>query len=131
MSLDLESFRLSLALWGQPAQLRGMRVAARGVNARPEPDPDRAERTVTVIRSESAARIGLSDNGLGRTAGAFRGVPASKVHIVSLEAGGAWEPRAGDQIIYADRPSAVYLLAETRPDGGAGLHFILNEIGRG
>lgn len=99
-----------------------------GPNATPGSDPGRATQSVRVIRSEWSAEVDTSDNGMGRSAGAFRlGVNATR-HVATLAiADLAWLPKRDDEIVYAGSV-ARFRIAEVMPDGGAGFRLTLNAI---
>ena len=116
-----------LALWGVAATLKPMGRAG-GPNAPASPDTTRTEWAGTVLRAEHAARISIGDNGMGRSSGQFRMGAAGMVHIVTFKVAEGFEPRAGDILEYPDRPLHRYVLAEPKPDGGAGIHFTVNKV---
>jgi hypothetical protein len=120
---DAAALDAVLSVWGIPATVTPM-AAADGPNAPRVPDPSRPVKAINVIRSEASQRLALSDNGVGRPAGQFRMGTSSQQHLVTmrLEEGPFLQ---GDQLVYGDRPT-VYRLGEPKPDGGAGIHFVVN-----
>jgi hypothetical protein len=119
----------SQALFGEtlPATLHPMAKSG-GPNGIISSDPARTPQSVRVIRSEWSAEVDTSDNGMGRSSGAFRlGVNATR-HIATLAlADLAWLPKRDDELIYAGAP-ARFRIAEVMPDGGAGFRLTLNAV---
>lgn len=125
-TLDRLNLRASLVLFGRPATLHPMKVAAAGVNAKAEieTDPDRPTLTgVAIIRSEWADRLQIGGQGMPTPTGSFRQAARGVSHVATLmPAELPWAPAKGDEIEYDDRPGIRYRITEPMPDGGAGLH---------
>lgn len=127
--LDASMAAIEVDIFGQPVSLLAMKAGAAGPNAARVSDPSRARIEAQGIRSEFADRVDIGDNGMGRRSGTFATSVSGVVHVLTLaRAGLAWEPQRGDRVIWTDRPSHLYEIAELLPDGGAGLHYALNEV---
>lgn len=126
---DQMALASALAIWGQGADVIPMAPSPAGPNAPAQPDQARGIAPVRAIRSEYSARLDVSNNGMGRASGIFRQGAAGQVHIITFAAAALpYEARAGDHIRWADRPDHLYRIAEAKPDGAAGVHFILNRV---
>lgn len=126
--VDASMVAIEMDIFGQPVTLVAMRAGAAGPNAARVQDLARPDIITTGIRSEFADRVDIGDNGMGRRSGTFNSGVSGVVHVLSIKRGLAWEPRKGDRVIWADRASKTYEIAEVLPDGGAALHYALNEV---
>lgn len=128
---DLDALVLETAgtLFGDTATIFAMTTGG-GVNGKPGPDASREQMTgVVVIRSEWSERVQIGGNGMPTPKGAF-GAPLAGFRVIGTLklAGLAWVPKQGDELVYDDRPSVRYQIAEPMPDGLAGLHLGLTRI---
>jgi hypothetical protein len=107
---------------------------------KPEPDPTRAMQASRAIRSQAPVGIDLSgEQSVGRGGnGNFRTGAASVEARATFQAAdlGGWQPRVGDDLVWADRPDERWRIARRLPlDGGQGgtgaqhLAFALNKVG--
>ncbi|UNJ22049.1 head-tail attachment [Microcystis phage vB_MweS-yong2] len=128
----LESLMLATSqrLFGERCGINPMTPAGGRPNGAIASDPSREPLTgVPVVRSEWSGQVETGDNGMGRSAGAFRvGVNAVR-HIATLHlADLAWRPRPHDELVYESAPAERWKVAEILPDGGAGLRLVLNRV---
>lgn len=126
--VDASMVSIEMEIFGQPVSVLAMKAGAAGPNAARVADSARARIETNGIRSEYSDRIDIGDNGMGRRSGGFNASAAGLVQVLSLARGLAWEPIKGDRVIWADRSAKTYEIAEALPDGGAALHYILNEV---
>lgn len=130
--LDEIMLKTDLQLFGRCASLYPKTVGAAGPNARSatSTDPDRSALFgVRVIRSEWSARVQIGGQGMPTPAGAFRMAARGVSHVATVMPKLLdWVPKAGDELVYDDRPDDVYRLTELMHDGGAGLHCGLAKV---
>lgn len=96
-------------------------------NREPEPDPARAViGDISPIFSEGAARVDLSNNGLGRSGVGIQSSFAGRYIRATLVAGSlSYPPRQGD--ILVEPSGRVLSVAEVLPDGIGGHILKMNE----
>lgn len=127
-ALDAVLIATNAALFGQPVSLVPMAQAAAGPNAARVADPDRTRIETTGVRAEWSERVQTSDNGMGRSAVRFSTAISGVKHMATLRADLAWSPRAGDRLIWADRPLQEYEIVEVLPDGLTGVDLVVKKV---
>jgi hypothetical protein len=129
-ALDVANLDAQLALFGQPATLLpALRAAGRDPDAPPETDPQVAVIPVTAIRTEYHERVSVSDNGIGRVSQGFRATPSGHRRMATLRQPDGLVLKAGDGLIWQDRPATTYRVTEVRGDGMGGVILLLAETG--